>query len=107
MSYFSTNLLICGCFCFSIICSTDELIQRTIRVKFADCTVLTVAHRLHTIIDSDRILVIDAGKIVELDTPVNLLSKSSGTFKEMVHALGQKEFDRLLTIAQSKENQLN
>lgn len=39
-------------------CSTDELIQRAIRNKFRKCTVLTVAHRLRTIIDSDRILVI-------------------------------------------------
>lgn len=43
--------------------STDELIQKTIRVKFVNCTVITIAHRINTIIDSDRIIVMDSGKI--------------------------------------------
>jgi ABC-type multidrug transport system fused ATPase/permease subunit len=44
--------------------STDSIIQSTIRKRFAGCTVLTVAHRLNTIIDSDRIIVMDDGSIV-------------------------------------------
>ncbi|CAK6953270.1 canalicular multispecific organic anion transporter 1 [Scomber scombrus] len=54
---------------------TDDLIQNTIRKEFSHCTVLTIAHRLHTIMDSSRVMVLDAGKIVEFDTPSNLLEK--------------------------------
>lgn len=71
------------------------LIQKTIREKFADCTVLTIAHRLHTIIDSNRILVMDAGNAVEFDAAYVLLQKESGTFKSMVEALGAQEYQRL------------
>mmetsp|Transcript_38530 Transcript_38530/g.114345 ORF Transcript_38530/g.114345 Transcript_38530/m.114345 type:complete len:86 (+) Transcript_38530:207-464(+) len=53
--------------------STDALIQRTIRNAFSDCTVLTIAHRLHTIIDSDRILMLEAGKLLEYGSPGELL----------------------------------
>ena len=53
--------------------TTDELVQSTVRSAFAHCTVLTIAHRLHTIIDSDRVLLLDAGNLKEFDTPSNLL----------------------------------
>lgn len=42
---------------------TDALIQKTIRTKFASCTVFTVAHRLNTIIDSDKVMVMDKGHV--------------------------------------------
>lgn len=79
------------------------MIQQTIRTKFADCTIFTIAHRLHTIIDYDRVLVIEAGRSVEFDTPYNLLIKSTGYFKEMVQALGNKEFERFVDIAKAKQ----
>lgn len=65
----------------SIDSETDAFIQRMIRVKFADCTVLTIAHRLHTIVDATKILVLDAGHVAEYDTPEALLAKETGTFK--------------------------
>ncbi len=52
---------------------TDELVQATIRKEFADCTVITIAHRINTIMDNDRIMVLDQGKVAEFDTPENLL----------------------------------
>lgn len=83
------------------------LIQQTIREKFAECTVLTVAHRLHTIIDSDRVLVMDAGQAQEFDKPHNLLQDETGIFHSMVKALGQQEFKRLSQVAQEKFNPSN
>lgn len=62
---------------------TDTLIQRMIRTKFADCTVLTIAHRLNTIMDSTKILVMDSGHVAEFDTPQNLLADSKGKFRSL------------------------
>eukprot|EP00967_Tisochrysis_lutea_P042400 scaffold51038_cov20-Tisochrysis_lutea.AAC.1 len=53
--------------------TTDALIQRTIRSAFSQCTVLTIAHRLHTIIDSDRVLLLESGMLKEFDTPHALM----------------------------------
>lgn len=67
---------------------TDDLIQKTIRTAFADCTVLTIAHRLNTIIDSDRVLVLDKGKIAEFDAPDSLLQNKSSIFFGMCKDAG-------------------
>ncbi|XP_076167723.1 putative multidrug resistance-associated protein lethal(2)03659 isoform X2 [Ptiloglossa arizonensis] len=78
---------------------TDELIQLTIRKKFAKCTVLTIAHRLNTVMDSDRILVMDAGSDVEFDAPYLLLQKTSGFLKNMVNETGSAMAKSLKEVA--------
>ena len=67
---------------------TDDLIQATIRKAFKDCTVLTIAHRLNTILDSTRIVVLSQGQIFEMDTPSNLLSNSNSSFHSMARDAG-------------------
>ncbi|XP_007257299.3 ATP-binding cassette sub-family C member 3 isoform X1 [Astyanax mexicanus] len=66
---------------------TDDLIQSTIRTQFEDCTVFTIAHRLNTIMDYTRILVLDKGQIAEFDTPVNLIAQK-GIFYSMAKDAG-------------------
>ncbi|XP_041835127.1 ATP-binding cassette sub-family C member 4-like [Melanotaenia boesemani] len=78
---------------------TDELIQKTIRDKFRECTVFTIAHRLNTIIDSDRVLVLDSGVIQELDRPFILLQNKDGAFYKMVQQMGQAEAAALMEAA--------
>ncbi|KAJ1130883.1 hypothetical protein NDU88_009227 [Pleurodeles waltl] len=66
---------------------TDDLIQMTIRTQFEDCTVLTIAHRLNTIMDYTRVLVLDKGRIAEFDTPTNLIG-TKGIFYGMAKDAG-------------------
>lgn len=65
---------------------TDQLLQQTIRQRFADKTVLTIAHRLNTILDSDRVLVMQAGRVVELDSPAYLSKKDGSLFQRLLHS---------------------
>ncbi|KAJ1998794.1 Canalicular multispecific organic anion transporter 1 [Coemansia thaxteri] len=62
---------------------TDRCIQTLIKKEFSDSTVITIAHRLDTIMDSDRIIVMDKGRISEVGTPQELLSKN-GMFAQLV-----------------------
>jgi len=63
---------------------TDRLIQSSIRETCTHVTVITIAHRIQTIVDSDRVIVMDNGRIIEFDTPKNLLENSQSTFARLV-----------------------
>ncbi|XP_026315306.1 multidrug resistance-associated protein 1 isoform X2 [Hyposmocoma kahamanoa] len=67
---------------------TDELIQKTIRSEFASCTVLTIAHRLNTIMDSTRVMVLDKGQLVEFAPPEQLLQDKNSIFYGMARDAG-------------------
>jgi ABC-type multidrug transport system fused ATPase/permease subunit len=75
---------------------TDTLVQATIRSEFKDCTVLTIAHRLDTIIDYDRVLVLSGGELAEDDAPQNLIDDAkypNGLFNAMwkAHQMGDED----------------
>ncbi|KAH8822793.1 P-loop containing nucleoside triphosphate hydrolase protein [Flagelloscypha sp. PMI_526] len=79
--------------------ATDELISQTIRQEFKNSTILTIAHRLRTIIDYDRVMLLDQGRIVEFDKPAVLLQNQSSQFYALCRATGQKEFSSLKKMA--------
>lgn len=65
---------------------TDALVQHTVREAFHDCTILTIAHRLNTVIQCDRVLVLHDGMVVEFDEPLVLLANTHSTFAGMMAA---------------------
>jgi ABC-type multidrug transport system fused ATPase/permease subunit len=65
---------------------TDQLIQQVIREKCPNCTVLTIAHRLNTIMDYDKVVVLDQGYVVEHDNPRVLAGKENGIFSRLVNS---------------------
>ncbi|XP_033883585.3 ATP-binding cassette sub-family C member 5 isoform X1 [Acipenser ruthenus] len=69
---------------------TDSLIQETIREAFEDCTTLTIAHRLQTVLSCDRIMVLNQGEVVEFDEPSNLLANENSRFCAMLAAVDNK-----------------
>lgn len=84
------KVLLCDEMTSSVDGVTDSLIQNTVRSSFAGSTVITIAHRLHSIMDSSRVMVLDKGKLVEFDSPHNLLLIPSGVFLGLVEANGQE-----------------
>ncbi|KAG4919170.1 hypothetical protein JHK85_057451 [Glycine max] len=64
--------------------ATDLILQKTIRTEFADCTVITVAHRIPTVMDCTKVLAISDGKLVEYDEPMNLIKREGSLFGKLV-----------------------
>jgi ABC-type multidrug transport system fused ATPase/permease subunit len=80
----------------------DALIQTMVRRNFKNRTVLTIAHRLNTIMDYDRVMVLDKGKLVEFDSPKNLLDDPKTIFSSMVEATGDASAAHLRRIARGE-----
>ncbi|KAI3027670.1 unnamed protein product [Aspergillus niger] len=78
---------------------TDSHMQKVLRTMFADCTIIAIAHRLRTIMDYDRVLVMADGEIIENDSPARLVAKK-GVFWEMVRNTG--EYEELIAMMESK-----
>lgn len=78
---------------------TDTIIQKCLREDFKDATILTIAHRLNTIIDYDRVMVLDQGIIVEFDSPKELLRINGGRFKSMIDETGETNSKMLTGLA--------
>ena len=77
---------------------TDALLQRTLRSSiFSDRTIITIAHRINTIIDSDRIVVLDKGRVAEFDTPKELI-KRGGKFYDLVKEAGLLDGEGLALV---------
>ncbi|KAF9404553.1 hypothetical protein BGZ94_004106 [Podila epigama] len=77
--------------------ATDERIQMTIRNELGDSTLITVAHRLRTIMDYDRVLVLEQGRVMEFDSPINLITNPTSRFRDMVEKSG--DMDTLFEMA--------
>ncbi|KAJ7969064.1 ABC transporter C family member 2-like [Quillaja saponaria] len=84
---------------------TDALIQKTIREEFCSCTMLIIAHRLNTIIDCDQILVLDAGQVLEHNSPEKLLSDEGSAFYRMVQSTGPANAQYLCSLVFGRESE--
>ena len=84
----SSRLLILDEATAAVDLETDDQVQATIREQFRQSTVITIAHRLNSIMDSDRIIVMDRGCVVELDTPTRLMENRESVFGSLARAAG-------------------
>lgn len=83
---------------------TDAAVQRILRTAFADRTIITIAHRLDTIIDSDRILVMDAGRVAEFASPSDLLRTEGSIFAQLCKQTGAGSYASLVAAADRHVN---
>ena len=91
----------------SIDAETDFLLQSMIRTEFKECTVLTIAHRLDTIMHSDLVLVLDHGEVADFGAPKNLLTRSGGSFQKLVEEGGEHLAAMVKTDTSAKENEVD
>jgi ABC-type multidrug transport system fused ATPase/permease subunit len=84
---------------------TDALIQKMLRSRFVGTTLLTIAHRLNTIMDYDVILVVDKGEAVQFGSPTELLSDENGIFSQLVESTGKESAAVLRALAHKQRGQ--
>lgn len=72
--------------CTSVDTKTDEIMQRVIREKFGSHTILTVAHKLDSILDYDKVIVLEEGRIIETGVPYDLLVEEGSHFRQLYYA---------------------
>ena len=80
---------------------TDTLVQQAIRTHFRDCTVLTIAHRIETVIDSDKIIVLDKGRVIEFDVPLLMLENENSYLSNVLTFVDPSTQLRLRRLAQT------
>lgn len=102
----------------SVDVGTDRLVQKLIRAEFKHCTIITIAHRISTIIDCDQIIVMQSGVVAEVGHPAELLKNSEsqtneiqpdfptkrGIFRSMAQKLGPEQFEKLCAVAEGRTN---
>ncbi|GMK54458.1 hypothetical protein CspeluHIS016_0110440 [Cutaneotrichosporon spelunceum] len=96
-----SNLIIMDEATASVDFETDEALQNAIRTEFKDATLITIAHRLSSVVDYDRLLVLQDGSVAEFDTPMNLLRRDDSIFKSMAQSSGK--YKDLYAAAERKE----
>jgi ABC-type multidrug transport system fused ATPase/permease subunit len=79
------------------------MVHKVLRTNFSERTIMTIAHRLDTIIDSDRILAMDKGIVAEFDSPKTLLANPKSIFSELCRNAGPDEYKRLYNAAMSAQ----
>ena len=87
----------------SIDSETDNILQSMIRTEFQHQTVLCIAHRLDTIIDYDRVMVLKEGHLAEFDTPAALMERTNGIFADMVKAGNEQHLRQLAAQSATKQ----